>query len=78
MQALRRCAFARRRPADSNYNRRRSRFTFVNAFVTTGIQTVMARLDPAIHTYAAPPTPMEASEIFTPGPMDEEMETFFI
>jgi hypothetical protein len=28
--------------------------------------------------YAAPPAPTEASEIFTPGPMVEEMETFFI
>ena len=41
---------SRRRPADSNYNRRRSRFTFVTAFVTTGIQIVMAGLDPAIQT----------------------------
>jgi hypothetical protein len=28
--------------------------------------------------YAAPPAPTEASEIFTPGPMVEEMEIFFM
>jgi len=31
-----------------------------------------------VTAYAAPPAPIEASEIFTPGPMLEEMETFFI
>jgi hypothetical protein len=36
---------SRRRLADSNYNRRRSRFTFVTAFVTTGIQTSAAGLN---------------------------------
>ena len=58
--------------------RRRSRFTFVTAFVTTGIQLAKADLNRPLMLYAAPPTPMEASEIFTPGPMVEEMETFFI
>jgi hypothetical protein len=29
-------------------------------------------------SYASPPTPTEASAIFTPGPIVEESETFFM
>jgi hypothetical protein len=58
--------------------RRRSRFIFVTEFVTTGIQLFAARTEPAIRNYVAPLTPTAASEIFTPGPMVDEMEIFFI
>lgn len=57
--------------------RRRSRFTFVTAFVTTDTQLVMAGPDPAISRQAAF-SRTEASAIFTPGPMVEDSETFFM
>jgi hypothetical protein len=41
-------------------------------------RTVPAIVRRNLKNYAAPPAPTEASEIFTPGPMVEEMEIFFI
>ena len=40
-------------------------------------RTVPAIVRREVKPYATPPAPTEVSEIFTPGPMVEEMEIFF-
>jgi hypothetical protein len=52
-------------------------------FRRTGLQVSSSlgqfrRSSAGINTYTAPPAPTEGSEIFTPGPMVDEREIFFM
>jgi hypothetical protein len=71
--------FARRRPTDSNYTPLPLSLHFRHRDCDHNTNLTMGGHDPPIHTYACiPPAPTEASAIFTPGPMVEEMEIFFM